>query len=175
MRYRGFLEKRAGSFAHGFRNAIRQKAADSERRFFRVMRNSDHVMNESSQLRRAAVMGIRPNKTGASRGLGLASAIVISAVGYVLETSSARSASETGPVVVSEEQKPEFLAYVKRMQMRAATLTSGVSAGERLPRAGISYYRLPLAYGFPFYRCAVVGSQTVIVDRFTSVVIQVVE
>ena len=78
-------------------------------------------------------------------------------------------------VVIIVDQKPAFLDYVKRQQMRSGLLTSRVSVGDILPDSGVRYYDIPLRYGAPFYRCVVIGDEVVIADPSTGRVVQVVD
>lgn len=50
-----------------------------------------------------------------------------------------------------------------------------VSVGDLLPELSARYYEIPLRYGAPFYRCAVIGEEAVIVDPSTGRVIQVLD
>jgi hypothetical protein len=93
--------------------------------------------------------------------------------GYSLETANADRADSYS--VISEQQKPAFLAYAKRQNIRQSPSTDRVSVGDTLPGFGVTYYALPLRYGHPFYRYAAVEKQIVIVDRFSGVVVQVLD
>jgi hypothetical protein len=93
--------------------------------------------------------------------------------GYAMETADVDRADSYR--VISAEQKPTFVAYAKRQNMRPSSSIDRVSVGDTLPDFGVTYYVLPLIYGHPFYRCAAVGRQMVIVDRFSGVVVQVLD
>jgi hypothetical protein len=101
------------------------------------------------------------------------------AASYVLDASSAlrdvRSDSEGPGVVITLNERPAFLAYVRRRQMHSDPLLKRVSVGDVLPDSGVSYYEIPLRYGAPFYRCVVTGEEVLIADPSTGRVIQVVE
>jgi hypothetical protein len=98
---------------------------------------------------------------------------------YALDASSAlrdgRSGSEGPGVVITVDQRPAFLAYVRRRQMHSDPLLKRVSVGDTLPDSGVRYYEIPLRYGAPFYRCVVIGEEVVIADPSTGRVIQVVD
>ena len=66
----------------------------------------------------------------------------------------------------------EFLAYVKRRQMQSDPRLKRVSVGDMLPELSARYYEIPLRYGAPFYRCAVIAEKVVIVDPSTGRVIE---
>jgi hypothetical protein len=85
------------------------------------------------------------------------------------------SGSQGGEVVITVDQKPAFLAYVKRKQMHSDLFVKQVSVGDVLPDSGVIYYGIPLRYGAPFYRCVVIGEKVVIADPSTGRVIQVVD
>lgn len=95
--------------------------------------------------------------------------------GYAMETAEADRTGSGKAAVISEDQKPTFLAYVKRQNMQPSQSINRVSVGDKIPDFGITYYVLPLSYGRPFYRCAAIGTQIVIVDRFSGVVVQVLD
>ena len=97
--------------------------------------------------------------------------VAVSGVGYAMATAEENRAD----VVISEEQKTEFIEYVKGKKIQPSSLTARVSVGDTLPDTGITYYVLPLGYGYPFYRYACVGTQIVIVDRFSGAVVQVLD
>ena len=84
------------------------------------------------------------------------------------------SDSDGAEVVIIVDQKPAFLDYVKRQQMRSGPLIGRVSVGDILPDSGVRYYDIPLRYGAPFYRCVVIGDEVVIADPSTGRVVQVV-
>jgi hypothetical protein len=85
------------------------------------------------------------------------------------------SGSDGAEVVITFDQKPAFLAYVKRQQMHSNLSVKRVSVGDVLPDSGVTYYDIPLRYGAPFYRCVVIGEKAVIADPGTGRVIQVVD
>ena len=47
-----------------------------------------------------------------------------------------------------------------------------VSVGDILSDSGVKYYGIPLRYGAPFYRCAVIADEVVIVEPSTDRVIE---
>jgi hypothetical protein len=99
--------------------------------------------------------------------------------GYALDASSAlrdgRNGSEGPTVVITINERPAFLVYVRRRQMHSDPLLKRVAVGDVLPDSGVSYYEIPLRYGAPFYRCVVIGEEVVIVDPSTSQIIQVLD
>lgn len=99
--------------------------------------------------------------------------LITALAGYAIETAEADHSSEG--TVISEDQKPVFLAYAKRQKMQPSLSIDRVSVGDKIPDSGITYYVLPLSYGHPFYRYASVGPDIVIVDRFSGVVVQVLD
>jgi Protein of unknown function (DUF1236) len=98
--------------------------------------------------------------------------------GYTLDSTShflnGTIGSEGSEVVIVADQKPAFLAYVRRRKMQSYPQIKRVSAGDTLPDSGVRYYEIPLRYGAPFYRCVVIGEEVVIADPSTGRVIQVV-
>jgi hypothetical protein len=92
---------------------------------------------------------------------------------YAVESASSSRQIDGGDVIITEDEKPAFLAYAKRQNMRPASSIDRTSVGDVLPRFGIAYYILPLRFGSPSYRCAAVGTQIIIVDRSSGVVVQV--
>jgi hypothetical protein len=99
--------------------------------------------------------------------------LITALVGYAIETAEADHTDSGNGAVISEDQKPTFLAYAKRRNMQPSLSIDRVAIGDQLPDVGITYYVLPLSYGHPFYRYASVGANIVIVDRFSGVVVQV--
>ena len=65
--------------------------------------------------------------------------------------------------------------YVRRRQVQSDPQLKRMSVGDVLPDSGVRYLGIPLRYGAPFYRCAIIGGDVVIVDPSTSRVIQVIE
>jgi len=100
---------------------------------------------------------------------------LISGVGYTMATADEYWADGRKDVVIPEEQKTEFFAFVRRRNIHPSSFTGRVAVGDRLPDFGITYYVLPIRYGHPFYRYASVGPQIVIVDRFSSAIVQVLD
>jgi hypothetical protein len=100
---------------------------------------------------------------------------LISGVGYAMATADEYWADGRKDVVIPDEQKTEFFAYVRRRNIHPSSFTRRVAVGDRLPDFGITYYVLPILYGHPFYRYAFVGPQIVIVDRFSGAVVQVLD
>ena len=99
--------------------------------------------------------------------------------GYALDSTShflnGTIGSEVSEVVIVADQKPAFLAYVRRRKMQSDPEIKRVSVGDTLPDSGVRYYEIPLRYGAPFYRCVVIGEEVVIADPSTGRVIQVVD
>jgi hypothetical protein len=119
-----------------------------------------------------------------SRKHGVSKAVIFaclaaSGASYALDVSSSFHKGETGSkgsdVVIAGDQTPAFLAYVKRQKMRSDPLLKPVSVGDVLPDSGVRYYEIPLYYGAPFYRYAVIGEEVVIVDPTTRRVFEVIE
>jgi hypothetical protein len=123
-------------------------------------------------------MSVRTRNLRMSKGMTLACAAVALGAIYAqnaLSGSRDRSSGSDGAeVVITVDQKPAFLAYVKRHQMHSDLLVKHVSVGDILPESGMIYYGIPLRYGVPFYRCVVLGEEVVIADPRTGRVIQVV-
>jgi Protein of unknown function (DUF1236) len=114
-----------------------------------------------------------------SKGMTLGCMAVALGVAYAQNALSGSrdgsSASNGAEAVITINQKPAFLAYVKRHQMHSDLLLKHVSVGDILPDSGVIYYDFPLRYGAPFYRCVVIGEKVVIADPSTGRVIQVVD
>jgi hypothetical protein len=109
----------------------------------------------------------------------LACVATVLGASYALDATLAlrdrRSGYESPGDVIAAFQKPAFLAYVKRRQMQSDPQLKRVSVGDALPDSGVRYYGIPLRYGSPFYRCAVIGDEVVIADPGTGRVIQVID
>ena len=114
-------------------------------------------------------------RRGASTYAILLTLIVVSGTCYAMATADEDRPDGRAVVVISEHLKTEFLAFVRRQKIKPSSFSARVSVGDRLPEFGITYYLLPLGYGYPFYRYASVGTQIVIVDRFSGDVIQVLD
>jgi hypothetical protein len=100
---------------------------------------------------------------------------MIFGVGYAMATADEYWADGRTEVVIPEEQKTEFFAYVRRRNIQPSSFTGRVAVGDRLPDFGVTYYVLPIRYGHPFYRYASVGPQILIVDRLSGAVVQVLD
>jgi hypothetical protein len=123
-------------------------------------------------------MSVRTRNLRISKGTTLACAAVALGAIYAqnaLSGSRDGSGGSDGAEVITVDQKPAFLAYVKRHQMHSDLLVNRVSVGQVLPDYGVIYYDIPLRYGAPFYRCVVIGEQVVIADPSTGRVIQVID
>ena len=121
-------------------------------------------------------MSARTYNLRISKAMTLACVAVALGASYAQNAlSESRDGTSGSDVVVTVEQKPAFLAYVNRHQMHSDLFVKHVSVGDVLPESGVTYYDLPLRYGAPFYRCAVVGEKVVIADPSTGRVIQVVD
>jgi hypothetical protein len=116
------------------------------------------------RLARAAIFGCLAAALGGSYALDAWSAL-----------RGGRSGFEGPGVVITLDERPAFLAYVRRRQMHSDPLLKRVAVGDVLPDSGVSYYEIPLRYGAPFYRCVVIGEEVVIIDPSTSRVIQVLD
>jgi hypothetical protein len=123
-------------------------------------------------------MSVRTRNLRISKGMTLACVAValgaIYAQNALSESRDGSSVSNGAEVVVAVDQKPAFLAYVKRHRMHSDLLLKHVSVGDILPDSGVIYYDIPLRYGAPFYRCVVIGEKVVIADPTTGRVIQVI-
>ncbi len=123
-------------------------------------------------------MSVRTRNLRISKGMTLACAAValgaICAQDALSGSRNGSGGSDGGEIVITVDQKPAFLAYVRRHQMHSDLLVKHVSVGDILPDSGLIYYDIPLPYGAPFYRCVVIGEQVVIADPNTGRVIQVV-
>jgi hypothetical protein len=124
-------------------------------------------------------MSVRTRNLRISKGTTLACAAVALGAIYAQNALSGSrdgsAGSDGAEVVITVDQKPAFLAYVKRHQMHSDLLVNRVSVGQVLPDYGVIYYDIPLRYGAPFYRCVVIGEQVVIADPSTGRVIQVID
>jgi hypothetical protein len=114
-----------------------------------------------------------------SKAVMLACAATVLGASYALDARSRfrdeRSSFESPSDVIAAFQKPAFLAYMKRRQMQSNPQLKHVSVGDILPDSSVRYYGIPLRYGAPLYRCAVIGEQVVIVDPRVGRVIQVID
>ena|SRR5271167_1458522 len=96
--------------------------------------------------------------------------------GYALDATSHFLNGKIGSeVVIAADQRPAFLAYVRRRKMQSDPQIKRVSVGDILPDSGVRYYEIPLSNGAPFYRCVVIGEEVVIADPSTGRIIQVVD
>jgi hypothetical protein len=104
-------------------------------------------------------------------------ACVATALGgsYALDATVALRGYKHPGDVITVDQRPAFLAYVRRRQMLSDLDLKHVSVGDVLSDSGVKYYEIPLSYGAPFYRCAVIADEVVIVEPSTDRVIQVVD
>jgi hypothetical protein len=119
-----------------------------------------------------------------TRKLGMTKAVMLACLATMLGAGYTQNALSTfhdgwsssggAEVVIAVDQKPTFLAYVKRHQMRSR-LVDRVAVGDILPDSGVTYYDIPLHYGAPFYRCAVIGEEVVIADPRSGRVVQVLD
>jgi len=109
----------------------------------------------------------------------LACAVTVLGASYAVDAMSRfrdeRSGHEGPGDVIAGFQKPTFLAYVKLRHIQSDQQVKQVSVGDILPDSGVRYYGIPLRYGYPFYRFAVIGEEVVIVDPSTGRVIQVID
>jgi hypothetical protein len=119
-------------------------------------------------------MSVRARNLRISKGMTLACTAVALGVVYAQDALSGSRGADDGEVVISVDQKPAFLAYVKRHHMQSGLAVKHVSVGDMLPDSGVIYYGIPLSYGAPFYRCVVIDGEIVIADPSTGRVIQVV-
>ena len=101
--------------------------------------------------------------------------IITSGASYAMGSASADHANSPSAVVISDEQKPAFLAYARRQNIQSSSSVERTSVGDTLPDVGVTYYTLPLRYGHPFYRYAAIGKHVVVVDQFSGAVIQVLD
>ena len=115
----------------------------------------------------------------------LSKAVMLACVATVLGASYALDATltlrdrrggyEISANVIAADQKPEFLAYVRRQQAQSDPQLKRMSVGDVLPDSGVRFFGIPLGYGAPFYRYAKIGGVVVIVDPSTSRIIQVID
>jgi hypothetical protein len=96
-------------------------------------------------------MNFGSRKHGVSKAVIFACLAAASGASYALDVSSGFRKGETGSkgsdVVITGDQTPAFLAYVKRQKMRPDPLFKPVSVGDVLPDSGVRYYEIPLYYG----------------------------
>jgi hypothetical protein len=83
--------------------------------------------------------------------------------------------SDAVDIVITANQKNEFLTYVKRLNIASDLRLLSVSVGDVLPDSGVRYFEIPLYYGAPFYRWATIGGKVVIVDRATRRVVEAID
>ena len=121
-------------------------------------------------------MSARAYNLRISKAMTLACAAVALGACYALNAiSDPHDGSSSSDVIISGDQKPALLAYVKRHRTHSDPLVQHVSVGDILPDSCVIYYDFPLRYGAPFYRCIVFGEKVVIADPSTGRVIQVVD
>src|SRR5271169_881592 len=98
-----------------------------------------------------------------------ACAATVLGAGYALDSTIHlhNVSSEGSEVVIAADQRPAFVAYVRRRKMESDPQIKHVSVGDTLPDSGVRYYEIPLRYGAPFYRYVVVGEAVLIADPST--------
>ncbi len=115
---------------------------------------------------------------GISKACVLGGIIAISGACYAFclsdEISNRRVRTEEDRII-GTSQRPAFLAYVERRQMRSASFVERVSAGDVLPLEGVTYYDIPLHFGAGLNRCVVIAGNAAIVDPRTRRVVEVIE
>jgi hypothetical protein len=99
--------------------------------------------------------------------------LIACGIGWGAEAWGARASQDKVYAVIPAAVASDFLAYAARQHPRDAALVKGASVGDILPPSGITYYAIPLTYGFPFDRFASVGGHIMIVDRGSREVVQV--
>ena len=97
-------------------------------------------------------------------------ALTLSSAAYSLDHS--KPASPDDPIIPADK-KLEFLLYAKHEHPRLSTIPERVEVGDTLPNSGVVYYAIPLHYGHPFLRWTQICRYTLVVDRSTSEVLQV--
>jgi Protein of unknown function (DUF1236) len=117
-------------------------------------------------------------RRGISRACVVGGIIAISGACYAFGPSdeiSNRNVQTKEDRIIGTSQRSAFLAYVERRQMRSASLSEKVFAGDVLPQEGVTYYDIPLHFGAGLNRCAVIAGDAVIVDPRTRRVVEVIE
>ena len=124
-------------------------------------------------------MSVGPLNPRLFKAVMLACAVTVIGATYAVDAMSCirdGGSGHEGPGdVIAGFQKPTFLAYVKLRHIRSDQKVKQVSVGDNLPDWGVRYYGIPLRYGYPFYRFAVIGEEVVIVDPSTGRVVQVID
>lgn len=114
-----------------------------------------------------------------SKAVMMACAATVLGASYALDATltlrEQRGGYESSADAISAYQKPEFLAYVRRQKVQSDPQLKRMSVGDVLPDSGVRYFEIPLRYGAPFYRCAIIRGDVVIVDPSTDRVIQVID
>ena len=119
---------------------------------------------------------------GGTRGRTVTKALLFAAIAVGASASFAfdsfhhlQAGGKSPAAVLPADEKPKFLAYVKRQRPISRSLASRVSVGDVLPDSGLLYYDIPLSYGLGLSRFTVVDGETVIVDPTTSRAVEVID
>jgi len=77
--------------------------------------------------------------------------------------------------VLGVDQRPRFRSYVVERQHPSYEYRDELQLGAELPEAGVSYYEPPPEYGVRDYRYTVVNGRTVLVDRRTRRIVEIID
>jgi hypothetical protein len=76
---------------------------------------------------------------------------------------------------IADDTRPRFRSYVSERKVPSYRYGQEVRVGADLPSSGVTYYEVPKEYGVTEYRYTVVNDRTVLVDRGTHRIVQVIE
>jgi Protein of unknown function (DUF1236) len=113
------------------------------------------------------VRGAEDGANAGGRAGGPVGAIVGGAVG---------AATGTVGGILGVEDRPRFRDYAARERRNPYRYNEDVRIGVVLPQAGVTYYDVPAEYHVaPSYRYAYVNDRTVLVDRGTGRIVEVID
>ena len=83
----------------------------------------------------------------------------------------------TGTVngILGVDDRPRFRSYVRGERRSSYAYDGDVRLGTVLPSAGVSYYDVPEEYGARGHRYTVVNGHTVLVERDTGRIVEIVD
>jgi hypothetical protein len=113
------------------------------------------------------VRGAEQGANEGGRAAGPLGAVVGGAIGAV-----------TGTVggILGVDDRPRFREYAIRERRNPYRYSEDVRVGVELPQAGVTYYEVPAEYRVaPSYRYAYVNDHTVIVDRNTGRIVEIID
>lgn len=127
------------------------------------------VASGTAATAQGVVQGSRQGEAAGERVGGPVGGVVGSVIGGVV-------GGVNGAVdgILGRDARPRFREYVVRENRPSYTFGNDVRVGVMLPDTGITYYEVPAEYGSG-YRYTVLNGRTVLVDRTTNRVVEVID